>query len=237
MHQREGLVVHESEALESPDLVVRVKPEVLRRVGTWGFAVVPRAWRHAVDHHSHASVGQVPVVEREEIALLRAKNLGVRAIARELGRDPSTISRELRRVAATWGGQLEYRASIAQWKAELMAKRPRSAKLAVNDRLREDVQDRLAGVQGGPDGMEVPGTPEAACVEGQEQTPDARRDAGRRPGAGNRSRTSCRSTSPMMSPCGSATKRSIRRSTWRVVAHSNGLFASNRGGPVGVTSA
>ena len=39
--------------------------------------------------------------EREEIALLRAKNYGVRAIAREIGRDPSTVSRELRRNAAT----------------------------------------------------------------------------------------------------------------------------------------
>jgi IS30 family transposase len=36
--------------------------------------------------------------EREEIALLRAEGLGVRAIARAIGRDPSTISRELRRV-------------------------------------------------------------------------------------------------------------------------------------------
>src|SRR5690606_14613691 len=32
--------------------------------------------------------------EREDLALLRAKGLGVRAIAREMQRDPSTISRE-----------------------------------------------------------------------------------------------------------------------------------------------
>ncbi len=84
--------------------------------------------------------------EREEIALLRAKNLGVRAIARELDRDPSTISREIRRNAATRGGKLEYRASIAQWKAELLAKRPKTAKLVANQRLRDYIQDRLAGV-------------------------------------------------------------------------------------------
>lgn len=36
-------------------------------------------------------------VEREEIGLLRAQNMGVREIARQLGRDPGTISRELRR--------------------------------------------------------------------------------------------------------------------------------------------
>ena len=36
--------------------------------------------------------------ERELLGQLRAAGLGVRAIARELGRDPATISRELRRV-------------------------------------------------------------------------------------------------------------------------------------------
>lgn len=52
--------------------------------------------------------------EREEIALLRAQGMGVREIARCLGRSASTISRELRRNAATRGGKLEYRASVAQ---------------------------------------------------------------------------------------------------------------------------
>ena len=55
--------------------------------------------------------------EREDIAIFRAEGLGVREIARELGRSPSTISRELRRNAATRGCNLEYRASVAQWKA------------------------------------------------------------------------------------------------------------------------
>ncbi len=48
--------------------------------------------------------------EREEIALLWAQNHGVREIARRLGRSASTISRELRRNAATRGGTLTYRA-------------------------------------------------------------------------------------------------------------------------------
>ncbi len=55
--------------------------------------------------------------EREEIAILRAKNQGVREIARALGRDPGAISRELRRNAATRGGEQEYRATVAQWKS------------------------------------------------------------------------------------------------------------------------
>jgi IS30 family transposase len=95
--------------------------------------------------------------EREEIALLRAEGKGVREIAREIGRSPSTISRELRRNAATRGGKLEYRASVAQWKAELVACRPKTAKLAGDERLREYVQDRLAGKVRRPDGTAVVG--------------------------------------------------------------------------------
>jgi IS30 family transposase len=95
--------------------------------------------------------------EREEIALLRVQGVGVREIARRLGRDPSTISRELRRNAATRGGKLEYRASVAQWKAELVARRPKPAKLATNDRLRDYVQERLAGQVHRPDGIPVRG--------------------------------------------------------------------------------
>ncbi|XJV90348.1 IS30 family transposase [Glutamicibacter creatinolyticus] len=95
--------------------------------------------------------------EREEIALLRAQQKGVREIARELGRDPGTISRELRRNAATRGGKLEYRASVAQWKAELMARRPKTAKLVTNPRLREYVQERLDGSVHLPDGTVIDG--------------------------------------------------------------------------------
>jgi len=95
--------------------------------------------------------------EREEIALLNAQGLGVRAIARRVGRSPSTISRELRRNAATRGGRLEYRASVAQWKADLASQRPKVSKLASNDRLRTYVQDRLAGTVTAPDGRLVPG--------------------------------------------------------------------------------
>ena len=64
--------------------------------------------------------------EREEIAILRAQDVGVREIARQLGRSPSTSSRELRRNAATRGGQLEDRATTAQWPADRRAERPRS---------------------------------------------------------------------------------------------------------------
>ena len=95
--------------------------------------------------------------EREEIAILNAQHAGVRQIARRLGRDASTISRELRRNAATRGGRLEYRASVAQWKAELLAQRPKTAKLVTNEPLRNYVQHRLSGQVRRPDGTPVPG--------------------------------------------------------------------------------
>jgi IS30 family transposase len=95
--------------------------------------------------------------EREEIAILRAQGAGVREIARTLDRAPSTVSRELRRNAATRGAKLDYRASVAQWKADLIARRPKTAKLVANELLREYVQERLAGQVRRPDGTPVPG--------------------------------------------------------------------------------
>ncbi|MFL5335489.1 MAG: IS30 family transposase [Geminicoccaceae bacterium] len=95
--------------------------------------------------------------EREEIALLRAQGKGVREIGRSIGRDAGTISRELRRNAATRSGKQEYRATVAQWKAQQAAKRPKTAKLVSNPRLREYVQERLSGSVRRPDGTVVAG--------------------------------------------------------------------------------
>lgn len=95
--------------------------------------------------------------EREEIALLKAQGAGVREIAREVGRDASTISRELRRNAATRGGKLDYRASVAQWKADRVARRPKTAKLVANPRLHAYVQERLSGRISRPDGTPIMG--------------------------------------------------------------------------------
>jgi IS30 family transposase len=104
-----------------------------------------------------ASGRYLSFAEREDIAILRARGVGVREIARRLGRCPSTISRELRRNAATRGGHVDYRATTAQWHAERRARRPKIAKLAANDALRQYVQDRLAGVIKHPDGTAVSG--------------------------------------------------------------------------------
>ncbi len=95
--------------------------------------------------------------EREEIALMRAQGCSMQAVARRLGRAPSTISRELRRNASTRSGGLEYRATTAQWHAERSARRPKPAKLAVNPTLRAYVQDRLAGAIIATSGVAIPG--------------------------------------------------------------------------------
>ena len=87
------------------------------RVRAGRVPVVSPRWRREPSSHSHG-VGSVFVfAEREDIAIWHAQKVGAREIARRLGRDPSTISRELRRNASTRTYHLDYKASIAQWHA------------------------------------------------------------------------------------------------------------------------
>jgi transposase, IS30 family len=90
---------------------------------------------------SCAGVRRLSLPEREEIACRRAAGEGVRAIARELGRSPSTVSRELRR--GTVRRKSGYRATVAQALADQRSRRPKPRRLTLNDRLREHVQNRL----------------------------------------------------------------------------------------------
>ncbi|WP_346347882.1 helix-turn-helix domain-containing protein [Bradyrhizobium sp. 159] len=64
------------------------------------------------------SVRYLSLAEREDIALLKVQGHSIQEIGRRLGRAASTVSRELRRNAATRGGGLEYRATTAQWHAD-----------------------------------------------------------------------------------------------------------------------
>ena len=80
------------------------------------------------------------VAEREEIAIGLAAGEPVRAIAARLGRSPSTISREVRRNSRA---RRQYRALAAQGQAQWRARRPKTARLAGNARLRAWVQDKL----------------------------------------------------------------------------------------------
>ena len=72
------------------------------------------------------------LVEREELSRGISAGLSMRAIARQLGRSPSTISREIGRN----GGLQAYRASRAAWDRGL---RPKACKLIANAGLRRIV--------------------------------------------------------------------------------------------------
>ena len=77
--------------------------------------------------------------EREEISRGLVAGHSVRSLARQLGRNPSTISREISRN----GGSTEYRAAAADQRAWREAERPKPCVLAKNERLRTAVADRL----------------------------------------------------------------------------------------------
>jgi IS30 family transposase len=96
--------------------------------------------------------------EREEIAAGVAAGRSIRSIARMIDRPPSTVMRELERGAdgARYRrvhrpgedqrgrpGTTRYRASIAQQRADQAARRPKQARLAGNEVLRERVQTQL----------------------------------------------------------------------------------------------
>jgi len=82
---------------------------------------------------------RLSLAEREEISRGLAAGRSVRAIARAVGRAPSTVCRE---VVAN-GGRERYRACDADRWAVRRLRRPKPAKLAVCPRLREVVEGKL----------------------------------------------------------------------------------------------
>ena len=86
------------------------------------------------------SLGHLSLTEREEISRGIAAGEPLCAIADRLGRAPSTISRELARN----GGRVGYRAHRADRVAWQRARRPQACKLAANETLRAEVEDKLA---------------------------------------------------------------------------------------------
>ena len=85
---------------------------------------------------------RLTLAEREEISRQLAARAPLRVIARQLGRAPSTIGRELRRAERT---RSTYRATRGQHVATQQAQRPRRPrKLAVHAPLRACVQAKLA---------------------------------------------------------------------------------------------
>jgi IS30 family transposase len=82
--------------------------------------------------------------ERDLIAGKRAAGLSIRAIARDLRRSPSSISREIARNTIS---HQRYAAGAAQRRAELRLPRPKPRKLATNIPLGRYVWDKLSSRQ------------------------------------------------------------------------------------------
>jgi IS30 family transposase len=77
--------------------------------------------------------------EREEISRGLASGDSLRAIAARLSRPASTVCREINRN----GGRRNYRAQKAEERASKRARRPKRCLLAIDDRLRELVAEKL----------------------------------------------------------------------------------------------
>jgi len=86
------------------------------------------------------SARALSLVEREGISRGLSAGRSLRAIAADLGRAPSTISREVKRN----GGVMRYRALSADERAWDQAKRPKFCLLSTHPRLRDQVADWLS---------------------------------------------------------------------------------------------
>ena len=121
-------------------------PEISAQLGchpstvSWHIAraggLAPRVRQRAAHHLSLA--------EREELSRGLAQGDGVRALARRLGRAPSTISREIARHSPA--GPAAYRATRADQQAWANARRPKPCRLAhvPGARVRQVVAAKLA---------------------------------------------------------------------------------------------
>ena len=106
------------------------RPSVTRYLNLTG-GVRPRPRRR--------SKRALSVSEREEISRGLARGESFRAIARQIGRPHTTVSREVSRN----GGRRRYRAQSAEAAAWRRARRPKPSKLAANAPLRAVVCDKL----------------------------------------------------------------------------------------------
>lgn len=86
------------------------------------------------------STRQLRIDERETISIGLASGLSIRSIAAELGRSPSTVSREINRN----GAPETYRAVAAEKRAWQCAQRPKTCKLQKKARLRRLIAGKLA---------------------------------------------------------------------------------------------
>jgi Helix-turn-helix domain len=142
---------------------------------------VPAGWDHAQDRlpvacrtrglpplrvvEEERGPRYMSLLERRRIATLRRTGLGVRAIAHELGRSPSTVSRELRRSRRPHdvGG---YDGDLAHHRARERARRPRDGSAGSRPSVAEPGAGQAgAGVEPGADrGLAAPDLPRPACL-------------------------------------------------------------------------
>lgn len=83
------------------------------------------------------------LAEREDIMIMRRERMGVREIARAIGRDKSTVSRELARNSSPTGAAPYYRASTAQRKSERRRARCRRPRLTDDPKRRALVVSKV----------------------------------------------------------------------------------------------
>ena len=86
-------------------------------------------------------------IDRIHIADRLREKATIRQIAAELGRSPSTVSREIRRNGIPLRGEASrwtYRPHAAQRRAELRRPRPKPGKIGQHPELRDFIQDHLA---------------------------------------------------------------------------------------------
>jgi transposase len=153
--------------------------------------------------------------EREEIALLRVQGCSTREVARRLGRAASTISRELRRNAATevatWHIAQQRRSGML---SDLLAAQSRRS-LRSTRHCEPMWSNDWQGLSSPQVELLFPARPWAGKAAGMDHESLG---GGQAPGARSRLLVACRSTSRTMRPCASAMKRSINRCSFKAVA-------------------
>ena len=116
--------------------------EIGRHFGTQGHSSIQRIFSETGGIRPlerRRSSRSLSLSEREEISRGIVAQRSLRSIAAELGRSPSTVSREVRRN----GGRRHYRANMAEQAAWDRAKRPKTCKLAENRALARVVAGKL----------------------------------------------------------------------------------------------
>ena len=91
-----------------------------------------------MSHYKHLSIE-----ERENLYLGINQEKSIRAIAEELGRSPSTISRELKRGKRGKSGHRKYRPSVAQYRYERRRKNCGRKPILSDDASRKLIQEKL----------------------------------------------------------------------------------------------